>query len=84
MRAFLARCSPSPLELADEAFFAAYRDPQRCMDLVCRAIHDRKYKKGRDDEDILNRYVLAAGAEARRAEILRRSPDLTRLLDLLT
>lgn len=83
VRATLAGCSPSPLELADGAFFAEYRDPEGCMHLVCKKIHDRKYKKGIHDENILNKYVLAAGADARRAEILRRSPDLARLLDVL-
>lgn len=78
--ALFAACKPSPYELADAAFVTAYRNPEKCMDLVLQRIDGRNYKKGRDDEDILREQILAEGAQARRDMLWRRCPDLDRLL----
>lgn len=58
-----------------------FRRPDECMDQVVREIAGRKYKKSRDDEDILARHIKPS--DARRAEVLRRCPDLERLLAAL-
>lgn len=80
--ALLERCKPCPTAVGDSDFVTTFRRPVECMDQVVREIADRKYKKGRDDDDILTRHVTPN--EARRAEILKRCPDLGRLLAALT
>lgn len=80
VRAHLNACVPSPLTLEDGAFLLQYRSPQQCMDAILGLIADRSYKKGRDDEDLLDR--ISQG-DAHRQALLRRCPDLARLLDLL-
>lgn len=75
------RCDPSPFELDDRKFTRTYRRPSVCMDDVVHQIAGRKYKKGVDDEDILRHHI--AEEQVRRAQVLRRSPDLERLLAAL-
>jgi hypothetical protein len=83
VEAVLGACSPDPRQITDDAdFLLRYRKPQRCLDQIVRAVFDRGYKKGRDDEDLLRERVRP-DAE-RRGEVLRRSPDLGRLLDALS
>ncbi len=77
----LGECVPPPATLDDAGFVVHYRRPGECMDQVVQTIAGRKYKKGRDDEDILRDQIKAS--PARRAEVLVRCPDLERLLDLL-
>lgn len=81
LAALLAKCAPSPIDLEDALFLVDYRRPDNCMDRVFQTIEGRNYKKGRDDEDLL-RDQLGAHDE-RRAQVLRRCPDLNRLLDIL-
>lgn len=78
VKALLEGCDPCPMTLADEDFVLRYRKPDGCMDRVLRVIEDRKYKKGRDDDDLLRDQI--APHPPRRAELLRRCPDLRRLL----
>lgn len=79
----LAKCIPAdPRSTPDEGFTDRFRDPQRCVEQVLRAGKSEpygRYKKGRDDEDILREKVTPAHYEA----LLKRCPDLVRLLDLL-
>lgn len=77
----LASCPPPPATLADAEFIVRYRKPDHCLDAVLTSWAGRKYKKGRDDEDLLRDQIIPH--EARRAEVLRRCPDLARLLDVL-
>jgi hypothetical protein len=79
--ALLKRCEPCPTGVDDSDFVTTFRRPNECMDQVVREIAGRKYKKGRDDEDILARHIKPS--DARRAEVLRRCPDLERLLAAL-
>lgn len=82
VRAMLAACHPSPLTLKDADFVDTYRHPDRCMDEIVRAIFKvRRYKKGRDNEDILRDHVLQE--PERIAEIRTRCPDLVRLLEAI-
>lgn len=77
----LRDCDPSPLTSADGDFTQRYRKPGQCMNLVFQAIAGRRFKKGRDDEDLLRDLISPQGG--RRAEVLRRCPDLGRLLQEL-
>ena len=77
----LAACSPPPATLAPADFVVEYRKPNTCLDSVFQTSLGRKYKKGRDDEDLL-RDQITRHAD-RRAAVLARCPDLERLLDLL-
>lgn len=81
VEALLDACKPCPSTLDDAKFLPSYRKPGHCMDLVFREIEVRNYKKGRDDEDLLRLHINPN--EPRRAQTLRRCPDLTRLLDAL-
>ena len=75
----LAACEPCPTTLErDEDFILRYRKPGTCLDNVFKEIDGRRYKKGRDDEDLLRDRISPNGA--RRAQVLRRCPDLGRLL----
>lgn len=78
VESILRDCSPCPTALGDEDFVLRYPAPERCLDGVIRAIDGRLYKKGRDDEDILRDWICPN--PDRRAEVLRRCPDLRRLL----
>lgn len=51
------------------------------MKRVIRAIHDRPYKKGVDDEDLLRLRIRADATH--RARLAARAPDLQRLLAAL-
>lgn len=77
----LANCAPPPATVADADFVVRYRRPDHCLDDVFAALAGRTYKKGRDDEDLLRDHIIPH--EARRAEVLRRCPDLARLIDML-
>ncbi|MBK8691127.1 MAG: hypothetical protein IPN17_02165 [Deltaproteobacteria bacterium] len=55
--------------------------PARCLDAVLQVAQQRRYKKGRDDEDLLRDHI--ARVDARRQKLLARSPDLIRLIDLI-
>jgi hypothetical protein len=48
------------------------------MNAVFQAVKSRNYKKGLDDEDLLRDQI--SPNEVRRAEVLKRCPDLGRLL----
>ncbi len=78
VRELLEACAPRPTSLPDEAFLPSYRRPNACMDKIFHAVEGRNYKKGRDDEDILRDQITPD--ELRRAEVLKRCPDLGRLL----
>lgn len=78
IESFLNTCDPRPESLPDEDFMRHYRTPQACLDKVFERIAGRRYKKGRDDEDLLRDWV--SPHPDRRARLLRRCPDLTRLL----
>ncbi|WP_437300233.1 hypothetical protein [Sorangium sp. So ce426] len=81
VQALLDRCVPPPATLGAEEFAVQYRKPAECLDRVFQIISERRYKKGRDDEDLLR--VRIRPGPARRAEVLSRCPDLGRLLDVL-
>jgi hypothetical protein len=81
IEALLKQCAPDPTSLADAEFVAKYRSPDRCLDQVFQTLDGRNYKKGRDDEDLLRDRLKPD--PTRRAEVLRRCPDLERLLTLL-
>lgn len=82
VRSLLAACDPSPLGLADAAFVDTYRHPGRCINDLMRAIFPaRKYKKGRDNDDILRDHILPS--PERVAEVRARCPDLVRLVDAI-
>lgn len=51
------------------------------MSQVIQAIHQRPYKKGIDDEDLLRTRIRLSAVH--RAQIAARCPDLRRLLDVL-
>lgn len=74
----LAACGPDPLSLANEEFVLRYRTPQDCLDKVFDRIAGRRYKKGRDDEDLLRDMI--SPHRDRRDRLLKRCPDLARLL----
>ena len=57
---------------------SSFKKPDDCMDRVIRAVADRRYKKGRDDDDLLRTWITPN--DARRAQLLSRCPDLARLL----
>lgn len=78
VKSLLGACVPCPTTLADDEFALRYRKPGTCMDKVLHAVKGRNYKKGRDDEDILRDQI--SPHEGRRAELLKRCPDLGRLL----
>ncbi|MCC6553811.1 MAG: hypothetical protein IT372_12425 [Polyangiaceae bacterium] len=78
VESLLNACTPCPTTLASEDFILRYRRPDDCMDKVFQAIEGRRYKKGRDDEDLLRDRI--SPDEARRAQVLERCPDLGRLL----
>lgn len=77
-RTLLDECIPPPQSLPDEDFSTHYRAPQQCMDRYFQTIEGRNYKKGRDDEDLLRNYVNLD--QASRSQVLKRCPDLGRLL----
>jgi hypothetical protein len=77
----LEACAPPPRTLADEEFIVRYRRPDQCMDRVIQPIHGHRYKKGLHDEDLLREQISPHAV--RRAEVLRRCPDLGRLLSEL-
>jgi hypothetical protein len=77
----LATCQPPLGAVTDEAFSTTYRNPARCLDAVLQVAQQRRYKKGRDDEDLLRDHI--ARVDARRQKLLARSPDLIRLIDLI-
>jgi len=79
--AVLNTCEPCPTKLDDAEFSQRYRKPGRCLDDVFGAIDNRRYKKGRDDEDLLRDQIRPS--QERREEVLRRCPDLRRLLAAL-
>lgn len=81
VRAVMAGCRPDPMDVDDPDFVAQYQSPGACMDAVLRAIsgEERKYKKGRDDEDILRDAIRPR--RDRRDQVLARCPDLKRLID---
>lgn len=81
VRAVMAGCHPDPTLAEDSSFVTQYQNPGACMDSVVRAISsgERKYKKGRDDEDILRERILPK--QDRLDQLLRRCPDLRRLID---
>lgn len=81
LQALLEMCDPKPTELGDHAFMTSYRKPGKCLDDVFQTIENRGYKKGRDDEDLLREHITP-NAQIR-DQLLRRSPDLSRLLDEL-
>lgn len=78
----LDECVPVPGTLADDEYCVRYRTPQRCLDRVFQALEDRNYKKGRDDEDLLRDHI--SPDPGHRGRLLRRCPDLGRLLGVLT
>ncbi|WP_437683394.1 hypothetical protein [Sorangium sp. So ce131] len=78
LQSLLDACNPRPTMLADADFILRYRKTDSCMDNVFQAIENRNYKKGRDDEDLLRDQI--SPNEARRAQVLKRCPDLERLL----
>lgn len=78
LESFLKACDPCPDSLPDEDFIRHYRRPNDCLDRVFEQIAGRRYKKGRDDEDLLRDRI--SPDPARRARLLRRCPDLKRLL----
>jgi hypothetical protein len=78
VKSLLAACVPCPTTLADEEFALHYRKPGTCIDRVLHVVESRNYKKGRDDEDILRDHISPHAG--RRGELLRRCPDLGRLL----
>lgn len=78
LESLLRACDPSPESLPDEEFVHRYRTPQGCLDRVFQRIAGRRYKKGRDDEDLL-RDTISPHPD-RRARLLKRCPDLARLL----
>lgn len=77
----LEACTPNPMALADGDFAVRYRNPSVCMRSIITTMRGRKYKKGLHDEDILRDHI--APDKNRRAEVLKRCPDLGRLLDEL-
>jgi hypothetical protein len=81
VRAVMAGCRPDPMDVDDPDFVALYQSPGACMDAVLRAMsgEQRKYKKGRDDEDILRDAIRPH--RDRRDQVLARCPDLKRLVD---
>lgn len=81
LTAVLKACDPSPLELSDAHFVHRYRAPDQCMRQVIQAIHQRPYKKGIDDEDLLRTRIRLSAVH--RAQLAARCPDLRRLLDAL-
>lgn len=78
VQTLLDECIPAPQSLPDEDFSTHYRAPQQCMDRYFQTIEGRKYKKGRDDEDLLRTYINPE--RANRSQVLKRCPDLARLL----
>ncbi len=78
VKSLLDSCSPCPTTLADEDFILRYRKPEGCMNAVFQAVKSRNYKKGLDDEDLLRDQI--SPNEVRRAQVLKRCPDLGRLL----
>jgi hypothetical protein len=76
--ALLRGCVPCPTTLPDEELTLRYRTPGRCMDTVFSAIEGCRYKKGRDDGDLLRAQI--APHQTRRAQVLSRCLDLGRLL----
>lgn len=81
VEAVLGHCRPCPVGLPDQDFAHHYRSPEDCMDSVLDAIAGRRYKKGRDDEDLLREHI--SPQQARRSQVLKRCPDLARLLENL-
>ena len=73
-------CNPSPLELNDDLFVDSYQKPQRCMDSVFQAGAGRKYKKGRDDDNIMDNILKN---QSFLSQTFARNPDLTRVLRYL-
>lgn len=82
VEALMAACIPAPRSIADAAYTLEYRDPARCIEQIARLVHDRSYKKGLHDEDLLLNHVVAH--ELHRAQVLARVPDLQRLVALLS
>lgn len=81
VESLIASCVPCPDSIAEEDFVRHYRRPVHCLDRIFKEIEGRSYKKGRDDEDLL-RDAITRYPE-RRARLLRRCPDLVRLLGLI-
>lgn len=77
----LAQCEPPPSGVVDDAYATTFRSPARCLDAVLQLIQQRRYKKGRDDEDLLRDHI--AQHDERRRRLLVRNPDLARLIDLI-
>lgn len=75
-------CKPqSPLTVSDEMFTSTFTTPTDCLHSVFRALEQRNYKKGRDDEDLLRNHITPSAPH--RSQVLQRCPDLLRLAELL-
>lgn len=79
--ALLDACKPCPTSLADGDFLVSYRKPGRCLDAVFQEIVGHGYQKKRDDEDLLRDHINPQ--PLRRGEVLKRCPDLERLLQAI-
>lgn len=73
-------CDPDPDTTPDAEYCVRYQSPSRCMDQVIKRGSGRRYKKGRDDEDILN---IIASDPRRLAQVAARCPDIARLADMI-
>jgi hypothetical protein len=82
VKALLEACVPAPMTLEASDFVLKYQRPADCLDRVFQVISGRRYKKGRDDEDLLRDQINPH--PTRRAEVLSRCPDLERLLGMLS
>lgn len=82
VQTILDQCRPSPIGLADQEYSLRYRSPEDCLNQIFAAIEGRSYKKGRHDEDLLRDYI--SRDPGHRGRLLRRCPDLARLLAVLT
>lgn len=82
VQTILDQCRPSPIGLADQEYGLRYRSPEDCLNRIFAALEGRSYKKGRHDEDLLRDYI--SRDPGHRGRLLRRCPDLARLLAVLT
>lgn len=82
VQTILDQCQPSPIGLADHEYGLRYRSPEDCLNRIFYALEGRSYKKGRHDEDLLREYI--SRDPGHRGQVLRRCPDLARLLAVLT
>lgn len=77
-------CTPKPSTVLPAEYTYTYRAPQKCMDQVFQAATNglRKYKKGRDDEDLLREHFCSMN-DAELQAVCERCPDLVRLVSKL-